>query len=55
VRRVAAQRAGAGEYGDYYGVIFGLAVAGENALHLVLLWAKWRGEWRIVSYDVVFD
>lgn len=48
-------RAGAGEYGDYYGVVFKLAVAGEHAPTLALLWARERGEWRIISYDVIFD
>jgi hypothetical protein len=48
-------RVGQGEYGDYYGVVFSLASAGEHAPHLALLWARERGEWRVISYDVVID
>jgi hypothetical protein len=44
-----------GEYGDYYAVLFTLAAMGENPPTFMLLFTEQRGEWRVVSYDVVAD
>ena len=46
---------GAGEYGDYYAVLFQLAGGGEHLPTFMLLWARERGEWQVVSYDVLVD
>lgn len=43
------------QYGTYYAVLFHLAAGGEHVPTFMLLWARERGGWRVVSYDVLVD
>jgi hypothetical protein len=49
--KVAEKVGEAAVYGNYYGAIFELKIQGEPAA-LRLLWAREKGEWKIIAYSI---